>query len=206
LFHATGEGKYRNAAALASQYERHWFDAKVSNWPDFREDLDLPDRRRRQHTFSTYWCHGAPGIALSRLRAYETLGDATSKAEAAAALKTTRTTIQTALDTWTGNLSMCHGLTGNAEVLSYATEVFDLEREDNGTLVSNVAQYGIERYARCNTPWPCGTHVGETPNLMLGLGGIGYFYLRMYEPSIPSILILRKDAWRHSRHGSAGPG
>ena len=31
---------------------------------------------------------------------------------------------------------------------------------------------------------------------MLGLAGICHFYLRSYEPSIPSILILRKEAWK----------
>jgi lantibiotic modifying enzyme len=32
---------------------------------------------------------------------------------------------------------------------------------------------------------------GETPNLMLGLAGIGYFYLRLYDPvKYPSVLII----------------
>ena len=33
---------------------------------------------------------------------------------------------------------------------------------------------------------------GETPNLMIGLAGIGYFYLRLYDPvAVPSVLIMQ---------------
>jgi lantibiotic modifying enzyme len=129
------------------------------------------------------------------LRAYEILSDGTCKAEAAAALKTTRATIESALDTWTGNFSLCHGLAGNAEVLTYATEIVGLEGEENSELALNVANYGMERYSEARASWPCGTHVGETPNLMLGLAGIGHYYLRLHQPSVPSILILRKEEW-----------
>jgi lantibiotic biosynthesis protein len=196
LFHATGDSKYRDAASLALQYERHWFDPAIGNWPDFREVPYLPYRNKRTHTFAAFWCHGAPGIALSRLRGYEILSDPICKAEAVAALNTTRDTLRSALDTWTGNFSMCHGLAGNAEVLSYATRILGLERGEDAELALNVANYGIERYSRRQAPWPCGTHVGETPNLMLGLAGIGHYYLRLHQPSVPSILILQKEAWR----------
>jgi hypothetical protein len=47
-------------------------------------------------------------------------------------------------------------------------------------------------------PWPCGTS-GDTPNLMLGLAGIGYFYLRLAIPAIPSILLLRREAFAYGR-------
>ena len=41
-------------------------------------------------------------------------------------------------------------------------------------------------------PWPCGVMSGgETPNLMLGTAGIGYFYLRLYDAAaVPSVLLL----------------
>ena len=122
LFHATGEARYRHAASLAYGYERHWFVPECGNWPDFREDPAWPSRRRAPRKFSIFWCHGAPGIALSRLRAYEILGDLACKDEAIAALKTTRGALRAALDSWTGNFSLCHGLAGNAEVLSCAAE------------------------------------------------------------------------------------
>jgi lantibiotic biosynthesis protein len=133
---------------------------------------------------------------MSRLRAYEILHDETCKREAIAALRTTCHTFQSSLQNWTGNFSMCHGLTGNAEVLSYAADMFGWESEPGAEVALNVARYGIDRYFE-KGPWPCGTHVGETPNFMLGLADIGHFYLRLDQPSIPSILILRKDTWRN---------
>jgi hypothetical protein len=50
---------------------------------------------------------------------------------------------------------------------------------------------GIQRYLLPRAPWPCGVpEGGETPNLMLGIAGIGHFYLRLYDPRTPSILLL----------------
>ncbi len=51
-----------------------------------------------------------------------------------------------------------------------------------------IAETGIGSFATRHDSWPCGTMGGQTPNLMLGLAGIGLFYLRFYNPDIPSIL------------------
>ena len=195
LFYETGDSKYRDAALSALQYERHWFNQEAGNWPDFRKDPALTYRRGQPSTFATFWCHGAPGIALSRLRAYEILEEETCKSEAAAALNTTRASIKAALDTRSGNFSLCHGLAGNAEVLHQAREILGRGWREDAELALAVADYGIDRYAKPAVAWPCGTHVGETPGMMLGLAGIGHFYLRLGQPSVPSILLLRKCDW-----------
>lgn len=193
LFSATEDTKYREAAELAFRYERSWFNPEAGNWPDFREDPYSSSRRARPLSFATFWCHGAPGIALSRLRAYEILKDEIYKAEAIVALDTTRKSIEFALNAGTGNYSLCHGLVGNVEALLYARHVLGLDYADGVTLGWRVAAAGIKRYAMRRMPWPCGTHSGETPNLMLGLAGIGHFYLRLHHPATPSILVLRRD-------------
>jgi lantibiotic biosynthesis protein len=198
LYDATGISKYHDAALLAFQYEHHWFNADVANWPDFRKDPSSPSGKKHTYPYMTFWCHGAPGIALSRIRAYAMTHNEQYKNDAIAALKTTRASIESALDTQTGNFSLCHGLTGNAEVLTYGSEILKPEPEENRETALSVARSGIERYVTNNSPWPCGTHVGETPNLMLGMAGIGHYYLRLYQPSIPSILILKKEAWSRS--------
>lgn len=133
----------------------------------------------------TFWCHGTPGIALARLRAYEMTGDERYEADAIAALKTTQGSIESALDSWAGNFSLCHGLAGNAEVLIYSAEILSAEREENIATVLAVARTGVERYAANNSQWTCGSHTGETPNLMLGTAGIGHYYLRLWERPIP---------------------
>ena len=89
-----------------------------------------------------------------------------------------------------GNYSLCHGLAGNAELLTYASQVFgDGEYK---SIADQVGQMGIEQFQKNNVPWPCGVPGGgETPNLMLGIAGIGYFYLRLFDPlKIPPVLII----------------
>ncbi|TMD47462.1 MAG: hypothetical protein E6I93_14365 [Chloroflexi bacterium] len=95
------------------------------------------------------------------------------------------------LGTSNANYSLCHGLAGNAEALFEGSQVLGQECADGSALAFKVANAGIEMYARHSRHWPCGAGGGETPSLMLGLAGIGYFYLRLYNATVPSILILR---------------
>jgi hypothetical protein len=50
-------------------------------------------------------------------------------------------------------------------------------------LARQAGEYGIEHYESRSVPWPCGVReAGETPELMLGTAGIGYYYLRLHDP------------------------
>ena len=69
LSEATGEARFRSAADEAFRYERTHYSPEHENWPDFRDFLRPPGGNGP--VFGTAWCHGAPGIALSRLRAWE---------------------------------------------------------------------------------------------------------------------------------------
>ncbi len=195
IFQATGESKYRMGAERAFDYERQWFDPNTANWPDFREAPGQGRRTRAPLSYANLWCHGAPGIALSRLRAFKILNDDKYKAEAVNALATTRETIRKWLHSGTENYSLCHGLAGNAEVLLYGSQVLAQELTEDRKLVAEVANAGIEMYAKRGGQWPCGTGGEETPSLMLGLAGIGHFYLRLHAPKTPSILILQRESF-----------
>ena len=199
LFRVTNLKKYRLGAEQAFNYERYLFDGHAQNWPDFRE---RPIRRgwsraplNSSVSYATFWCHGAPGIGLSRLRAYELLSDTTCEAEAIAAVMTTSRGITSAQASGLGNYSLCHGLAGNAEVLMHADRILESRAGSARDLALEVAKAGIDSYAAPGHAWPCGTHEGETPSLFLGLAGIGMFYLRLYDPEIPSILLLRPEAF-----------
>ena len=200
---ATNCSKYLEAAEQAFRYERHWFDAATDNWPDFREEPARGKRGKRPLSFAAYWCHGAPGIALSRLRAYELLRDEACKDEASSGLRTTRETTEAILRSGIGNFSLCHGLAGNAEVLLYGSQVLGQHTTGGSGLTHEVAHHGIERYAKRGHSWPCGTGSGQTPNLMLGLAGIGYFYLRLHDPATPSVLILRRESFSNDHPNEA---
>ncbi|HEU5101388.1 MAG TPA: T3SS effector HopA1 family protein, partial [Roseiflexaceae bacterium] len=95
LFQATGASRYREAAIEAFEYERYWFDDSAGNWPDFRH-MPATRRDKRPRIFATHWCHGAPGIAVSRLRAYQLTADELCKTEAITGLDTTRAALEQA--------------------------------------------------------------------------------------------------------------
>ena len=121
------------------------------------------------------------------------LKDATCRNEANVALDTTYGMLETALHTESANFSLCHGLAGNAEILLYGCRVLGQEWTDKGSLAFEVAEAGIAVSKRQGGVWPCGVDPGETPSLLLGLAGIGYFFLRLFNPTIPSILIPRRE-------------
>jgi lantibiotic biosynthesis protein len=175
LHRVTGEERFREAAREAFRYERSCFNEAEQNWPDFRE---------AEAGYPVFWCHGAAGIGLCRLRAWQMLGCSGLLDEARVALGTVERH-SPAL----ANFSLCHGQAGNADVLIYASEV--LKEGSWLRYVEAIAQEGVERFERRGIPWPCGLPgAGETPDLMLGLAGIGYFYMRLADPKrVPSVLL-----------------
>jgi hypothetical protein len=194
LFRATGDLKYRKAAEAAFGYENHWYDSGMQNWADLREKRSEPRSNLRAFPFATAWCHGAPGIALSRLRACEILNDVKYRAEAVAALATTRRAVNSQLQFANADFCLCHGLAGNAEVLLYGHKVLGAAAEGAFKSALAVADAGIERYLERENEWPCGVGGGENPSLMVGIAGIGHFYLRLGAPQVPEVVIFRQTA------------
>lgn len=168
LYAASGERRFADAAHRAIGYERRHFDTTEQNWPDFRK---TPAR------FYSMWCHGAGGIGLSRLRVAEILPeDPLYEQECAIAWKALE-------DARFPHWCLCHGVAGNADILLTAGR-----RE----WAMEQAQMGMERFEWTGVPWPCdSTPAGETPGLMTGVAGIGYFYLRVAREDTPPVLLWR---------------
>lgn len=189
LFALSGDHDFRSTAEAAFDYERSWFDARERNWPDFRQLAQSASKQSIRFPFSNTWCHGAPGIAVSRVRAAEIIPDQRYLGEALVALETTRDHLRTWLRSGRANYSLCHGVAGNADVLLTAVQsgaqfVFDPE-----DLIRETAELGLQAYGGKDSLWPCGVGGGgANPSLMLGWAGIGYFYLRLACEDIPSPL------------------
>lgn len=199
LVRATGDQRTIAIVEEVFRYERQWFDTDVQNWRDFRW---LPGRSRQRALSAPcacHWCHGAPGIALSRLRAVEVRAAGYEpndiRVEAVVALNTTRRMVEAALHSGASNFSLCHGLTGNAEVLAEGSRVLGQEFSAGSELAREVARVGGRVHGSNAAHWPCGSGGGTTPGLMCGLAGIGYFYLRVHDPSIPSVLMPRAESF-----------
>ena len=209
------EAFYR-IAQQAFLYESFFYDETFKNWQDLRKGI-YNDEDEEEHRnaymennleFFTRgsdmnaWCHGAAGIGLSRLRAYELFKnknpfdddnhnynyklceqDITRAIE-----KTTRTDIENKA----GNplFILCHGRGGNAELFLKAYEIFNEKkylalaeilakkaldyRNETGNYLSGYRDAGKE----------------EDTSLFMGTSGIGYFYLRLLAPhETPSIMI-----------------
>ncbi len=186
LGHATGDARFCAAAFEAFRYERSHYSAQFENWPDFRDYLRPPGQRNTP-VYANAWCHGAPGIGLSRLRAQELTHDPACREEAETAIRTTSRALEDPRAAVNG-FSLCHGCAGNADLLIEAARTTN--EPGHRARAEAVGHAGIDRFEAQRLPWPCGIPgAGETPGLMLGTAGIGYFYLRLDDPHLPTLLI-----------------
>jgi type 2 lantibiotic biosynthesis protein LanM len=190
LFAETKDKKFSAAAEQAIKYERQHFSSEHENWADFRGLYDQTINTNNAVTYPVAWCHGAAGIGLSRLRLYEIFKEESYRKESETALRTTVKMFSENNNFIKSDYSLCHGASGNTELLIYAAQV--LKNAEYKSLAERIGQIGIEEFQKNNLPWACGVlGGGETPGLMLGLAGIGYFYLRLHNPAlIPSVLII----------------
>ncbi|MEU8043929.1 type 2 lanthipeptide synthetase LanM [Micromonospora echinofusca] len=172
LWSVTGVERYAEAGRRALEFDRSLFDPASGNWADLR----------RPGLLSNAWCHGAPGIGLSRVRIRRALSRRPLPqvdgldAEIAVALRTTFA------HGFGRNHSLCHGDLGNLDLpLLAGADPAAVGAVVDGVL-RDVAVHG----------WRCANPAGlDSPELMTGLAGIGYQLMRLAEPQrVPSLLTL----------------
>lgn len=185
LYATTKREEFWHGAIGGFRYEKQWFNQQTQNWPDLREYSG----NGNPHC-CVMWCHGAPGIAIAHLKAYEMTKQDFFLHEAQTALATTyRGVLNDHKNSDTANFSLCHGLAGNSDILLYANEI--LNKPEYRELASKTGDIGIHMYDKTNTLYPSGVNdpsgmtggQQENPGLMLGLSGTGMFYLRLYDSS-----------------------
>jgi len=203
LYAATGNQSYRATAQQALAYERAWYSADRKNWPDFRTSEGQPRGRRQAYPFQCAWCHGAPGIALSRLRAFELLGDERYRTEAEAALETTRQGVLNRLESGIGDTGLCHGLAGNCEILVEGDRI--LAQRRHGDIVARAIRESIRVHAM-DDRGPRQIVAERGAEMMVGLTGVGYALLRTTLPEVPSLLVVRAAQWKSDSHAGQCKG
>ncbi|AFZ23930.1 type 2 lantibiotic biosynthesis protein LanM [Cylindrospermum stagnale PCC 7417] len=180
----TNQPKYITTGLQAFAYEATQFDHLEGNWYDLR--TSVMTKQAPGAKFGYFWCSGAAGIGLSRIDSWAALGktDANILREAQKALDITLRHFNRLTDD-----SLCHGRSGNSELLLRCALLQDepyLQMEAN---VQATAQWrNFERAHR----WTCGAGGSDVlPDLMTGLAGIGMHFLRLAYPQlIPSPLLL----------------
>jgi len=183
MYEYTGENKFAEAVEKAFGYEDYYFNAAQKNWPDFRKRINVSN----ETICSLAWCHGAPGIGMARLYAGKVFDRQNYYDDVMKAVKTTckHNSIEAL-----GNVSLCHGLSGNMELLLQTSVLM----KDHSLLeeAEAAADLIISSYISKKIPLPGGVGNGaETPGFMTGNAGVGYFLLRMYNPAkFPSVLLF----------------
>jgi type 2 lantibiotic biosynthesis protein LanM len=177
-FEATGERVFLGAAREAYALERRLYSPALGNWPIPGNGAEI------REVVMTAWCNGAPGIALGRALAVETLHDDAIDGEIEAALRaTTRAGLHPSDHLCCGNL-------GRSEVLLTVGHL--LKRRDAVESAHELAE-GVVRRAERRGHFPLKSSGFSYPirsaTFFRGLSGIGYQMLRLAEPSrIPSVL------------------
>jgi lantibiotic modifying enzyme len=180
---ATGCEEYVDAGRRAFAYERLHFDEDRLDWYDLRTSIAEMTGGRRH--FANAWCNGAAGIGLTRLASWAALGeDDALLDEAHLALAATLRNF-----TSLGNDALCHGRSGNAELLLRFAQVRD---EPAFQLEANMHAQAAWRRLATTPEWPR-EEDGHQPlsGLMLGIAGVGLHFLRLAHPErVPSPLLL----------------
>jgi lantibiotic modifying enzyme len=180
---ATGDARHPQTIEAALDYERHWFDAEEANWPDLRGIERREPRGTFRPPYATSWTHGAPGIALSRLRGWQITGDERMRCAAVTALQTTAAHVERALLAPRADFTLARGLAGSADVLALGASLLP----EGAELARRTGEVGVGRYGTSLDGWPCGG--GRTPALLTGEAGVGMFLLRLHDATVPSVLL-----------------
>jgi len=208
LYRHFNDDIFYEIAELAFEYEDQYFQPSAiknkifseNNWPDFRKDSIMPDGFEKLKVallsddldslntpeFMSAWCHGAPGIGLARLLAYNIRKD---NKHLFYFSKATENAMKSIAYKMNGNYTLCHGILGNAsialegyiilgdeEYYKMACKVADEYLQDK-----RINFFSTSGYIQIKKKADCG--------FFMGLSGIGHFFLRLYSPhTVSSIL------------------
>ncbi|MFD2655626.1 type 2 lanthipeptide synthetase LanM family protein [Gracilibacillus thailandensis] len=163
----------------ALNYEDEYYDPIEGNWYD--------NRQSRAFTFSDpFWCHGAAGILLGRIKIQHNLKNNLKVRYIREALSTT---IRLGNRHTKGN-SLCHGTLGNLDILIEVKNHFS--GNDLAYVDSSIKSW-IANYVKSMNElgWQNGFSKDiSNPGLMLGKTGQLYTLLRYKDSSLPCILTL----------------
>jgi hypothetical protein len=197
----------RRLVGGALAWERAWFDPIRGGWPDLRSE---------PAGYPAWWCHGAAGIGLVRLRLLELqragvdlgLSEPVLLAEAAAAIRASSAELARAVagadaggpglarpngpgsPGHPGGLSLCHGAGGPVELLLVAAEVLGVE--EHRRLAERFAGALLTGLDEDPLRWPTGLPVTGGGGLFLGLAGAAAVLARIAFPErkLPPVGLL----------------
>ncbi|MEM9023956.1 MAG: lanthionine synthetase LanC family protein, partial [Bacteroidota bacterium] len=167
---------YDAAIEEAFAYEASWYHRAGGRWPDLRYLMDGMDPARV--TESVFWCHGSPGISLALHRAEQRAFPNSTGLVAQDCFAHTLCALEQTLDVAGDDMSICHGVCGNAASLlpsGLLSEALTYQ------VVSQVAAY-LKRVEHDQD-----TITGV--DYFTGLAGIGSFLLHVPKGAVPALML-----------------
>lgn len=165
------------------EFENSLFVQGYANWKD--ERYYKGEKISESNNYTAAWCHGAPGILLSRIRIQNLMdGEIVD-----IAVKDIKHSIATVHDSCMGvNNCLCHGNMGNSEIVQEYCKVFpdqemkaasELTRRNLIEKISQDENLGIKPF-----------YGFQSLGFMNGLAGIGYSIMRELDKELPCIMAL----------------
>lgn len=175
LYAVTKDQDYLQAAEEGIAYERSVFSTAAANWPDLRQ---------HQPRFMVTWCHGAPGIAISRLGSLSIYHTEEIYEDVEVALQTTQKYGLQGVD------HLCCGNFGRIEVLLVAAQ--KLSRPQLLETAQKKAAWVVARADKLSA-YQLFNNLPNSlynPGFFQGTAGIGYELLRLAYPEVLPALLL----------------
>ena len=172
-----------DGAALAAKRGADWLITYATAAQDPRGALAWPIKIDDRESWR-WWCHGAPGIALTFLKMFEVTGAARYADIASAALQSHPPDVRYS------NLSQCHGLSGLGEIYLEAARVLgeDVWCDRAAQIGEVILELGHEEDSSIS--WLVEDPHRSTADLMIGGAGVAHFLLRMCHDNISAPLLL----------------
>lgn len=171
-----GNEDWIDRALRALAFEQNSYDADEGNWIDWRGvDSSAP-------RFSNSWCHGAPGVALSRLTLLSELPNHPAREDwredLATAAEATAQLCEGGYD------HLCCGSLGRAAILMLLADTFENPawrsaglKITEGSVKRASDRGGFDISIRCDS-----TGAVSYPGLMQGLAGVGMHLMNLDSP------------------------
>lgn len=167
LYHFTGDEKYKQIITEAIQYEDTLYSVELNNWFDMRYQSG-------EDTIG--WCHGSPGILLSRLKIGQLSNLSEKKLWTFSEKKTLEGVLKRIIDKIFQNekmdMCLCHGQAGIMWILEDIDDNFENLKIVDREIKGNLSEENI-----------------LNPGFMMGLSGIGYWMLRKEDSELPNLLM-----------------
>lgn len=165
----TGEKRYVERIRRIQTWENQFYSEKLGNWLDLR---GVEQEKAVQEKIQNTWCHGAPGILLSRLKMRELPEFADDSQTEEDIKKTVRAVMYSA---YGGAMCLCHGLCGNWMILREYVRVYP-ESKEAANVLRRMGQEIIRRLWEKE-----GGRIIELENtgVMTGVSGIGFCLMMM---------------------------